>query len=342
MTAIGGSEQRIGAAQDRILADYLRRVVAPYSEVHGEELRRRSVTSRAGLHAVPPRTPGQVGDPGRLVLRPSQQTISASGDLALVARLWWAQLMRRQGSFNHHVLEPSYKPVQWCMSVDVPLGYSAEDLERLAEIGRASLAHAGLTQADSIVSVGLDHSTVAFWQLSLGARRSGTAIAHVAGRADEVAVLGPTVVAGPLGSILSVMGASPRVRAVIVTDGPLDDDARGRATDVARGASVIDGWSPAGARSMWLRCPGGAFHTWPATEVVEVDTDGHLLWTPLQWKGSVLLRTRTGVAATVYEGRCEGCVRTGARVVPTPPVPSTSAARRLRSRPASPRRRTKR
>lgn len=330
MIAVAPAERRAQAGQDRLLARYLRRDVMPYSSVHGAELQRSPVAAVAQLGRIPPRRPAEMADPGDLVLRPDQASVPRGGDAALMARLWWAQLMRRQEAFNRAVLEPAYKPVHWVLSGGVPYGSSAEDMERLAEIGRASLERAGLRRSDAIVAVDADPTSVALWQLVLGARRAGIATVQVGGGEGVgplLAELAPTVVAGPTPALLAVAGASPRLRAVIATDGPHDATTAAALASVA--ATVIVGVAAPGARSMWLSCPGGGLHTWPATEVVESEPDtGELLWTPLQWRGSVLLRTRTGLEAGVVTGPCPGCGRTSPRVVPAlPPAPPDRSAR---------------
>ena len=327
--AVAGTEERARAGQDRMLATYLRREVMPYSAVHRTELRAATISRAAQLDRIPPRRPGDLDDPGAMVLRPDAQAIQQSGDVALIAKLWWAQLMRRQESFNRTVLEPTYKPVHWMLSGGLPVGYTAEDMERLGEIGRASLEHAGLTRSDSVVTLDADTSSVRFWQLALGTRRAGIASVH-AGVDDDpgavVARLAPTVVAGPATALVAVAQRSVRLRAVIATDGPHDAATRARLGSLA--GKVVLGWAAPGARAMWLSCGSGAFHTWPATEIVERDGGGELLWTPLQWKGSVLLRTRTGQMADVSTGPCAACGRSSARVRPHDAPPTLRGSRK--------------
>lgn len=328
MIAVAGSEERARAGQDGVLARYLRREVMPYSRLHRSELQAATISSTAQLDRIPARRLADVDDPGLCVLRPDSDSIQMSGDVALIARLWWAQLLRRQPAFNRAVLEPVFKPVHWLLSDGVPLGYTAEDMERLAEIGRACLEKAGLTRADSIVTVEPSTASLPFWQTVLGARRAGITAVHADPEADVdggelVARLAPTIVSGPARLVIDVARRSPRLRAVIATDGPHDVDTTAALESVSR--IVIAGWAAPSARAMWVTCVGGTFHTWPATEIVERDLDGELVWTPLQWKGSVLLRSRTGQHGDVTVGRCQGCGRVSPTIRPAHPVPSATA-----------------
>lgn len=339
VVALSGPEERAQAGQDRLLARYLRRQVQPYSRLHRDELRAAAGDGRVLLARVLPRRLHEIGDPGLALLRPDARSITESGDLPLVARLWWAQLLRRQEALNRTLLEPVYKPVHWVVTDGVPVGYSAEDLERLAELGRAGLEHAGIQRTDSIVTLDQDAASVIHAQLTLGARRAGVAAVHAgdAARAEAlVAHLAPTVVAGPADSLRAVAARSPRLRLSIVTDGPLGPEA---SADLAAAVGpIVEMWAPPGARAAWLSCPARAFHTWPATEIVERHPEtGSLLWSPIQWKGTVVLRADTGVMGTIEAGPCPACGRASPRVVPEPALPEPAPARRPAAR--SPRRR---
>jgi hypothetical protein len=100
------------------------------------------------------------------------------------------------------------------------------------------------------------------------------------------------------------------------------------------GAVVRTAWAPPGVRALWSECEGGELHTWPETELVEVldaagrpsrpGAAGELVWTPIGWRGTVVLRLRTGIAGTLSSGACPGCGRTAPRIEATfePPGPS--------------------
>ncbi|MGI8794414.1 MAG: hypothetical protein ACR2H3_14785 [Acidimicrobiales bacterium] len=320
MTAVRAQEDRVKAGQERALALYIRRVVAPHSPLHGPELRGNPVRGIGDLSRIAARRLCDI-EPEQLVLKPTPDSITSGGDLSLAARMVWAQVTRSIIQFNRDVVEPAFKPIHWMLSDEVPVGSTADDLERLGEIGRAGLEHAGLTSEDSLAMLDLDPSGLPFWQISLGARRAGIGVLHTSAEDEETLLAtAPTVVVGPTASLIAAAGGSPRIRAVIATDGPLDDVRRGTLAGIA--SRVISLWTPPGARSAWFECTEATgFHTWPATEIVQVADDGELLWTPIQWKGSVLLRTRTGASGVVVDERCGACGRTGSRVVPTTIAP---------------------
>jgi hypothetical protein len=116
---------------------------------------------------------------------------------------------------------------------------------------------------------------------------------------------------------------------VLAVGAPLDDGLRGRLSAAFAGAPVLHAWAPAGVRAPWAECRGGAntgLHTWPEAEVLEL-TDplsgvsappgagGEVVWSPLGWRGTVLLKVRTGVFATQENGACPACGRDAPRLM---------------------------
>ncbi|MDP9441065.1 MAG: hypothetical protein M3P34_02540, partial [Actinomycetota bacterium] len=157
--------------QNRALARYLRNHVRPYSRALGHQLGSRSIAGRDDLAALPLARLEDVADPAELVLRPTPEALSKTPERGVRLRWWWARLRRRTGTFNREILEPRYKPVHW-HSDTIPIGYSAEDLERLSEIGRCTLEMAGVAPDDVLVSLYPPGPSLGFWQMHLGARRA--------------------------------------------------------------------------------------------------------------------------------------------------------------------------
>lgn len=324
--------------QNRALARYLRNHVRPYSPALSRELSARSVTGRADLAALPLARLEDVTDPAELVLRPTSEALSRTPERDVRLRWWWARLRRRTGTFNRKILEPRYKPVHWHADT-IPIGYSAEDLERLSEIGRCTLEMAGVEPNDVMVSLYPPGPTLGFWQMHLGARRAGVPALFL-GRdaaADEVARLRPSVLAGREGDLMHLLetghdaGLSfDALHTLFVIGQPLDPARRARLSEVAGGFSgtvaVVAAWAPPGVRALWSECRDGIdVHTWPAAEVLELvdplsgtpvppGADGEVVWTPLGWKGTVVLRLRTGVYGSLDESPCVFCGRSSPRL----------------------------
>ncbi len=328
---------RLHAAQRRALRRYLREQVVPYSS-HHRDLDATEDASRA-LASVPATRLADVDDPASLVLRPTAASLRATADRDLRRRFWWAGVRRRQGAFNRDVLEPRYKPIHWIEAHGMPVGYSAEDLDRLADIGRSTLEMAGLTAADVLVGVQPAGPHLSFWQVALGARAAGMSALFLgaAATAEEIARLSPTVLAGRPDDVLRLLDdvraggyALGSLRTLLVLGEPVHPARRARlgglAALVGADAAVVAVWAPPGVRALWSECRDGVdVHTWPAWEIVEIadpssgerlppGADGEVVWSPLGWKGSVLLRQRTGVMACLDDTPCVACGRTSPRV----------------------------
>lgn len=324
--------------QDRALARYLRNQVAPYSPFHGQQLAGRRLAGREDLADLPLTRLEELTDPADLVLRPTPEALSRSPERDIRLRWWWARLRGRTGAFNRKVLEPRYKPVHW-HSEAVPIGYSAEDLDQLAELGRGALEMAGVASTDVMVSVYPPGPSLCFWQVQLGARRAGVAALFLSNdvTADEVARLRPTVLAGREADLVRLLDGGrgsglsfADLHTLLVLGQPLDPARRDRLADMAGSPSgpvaVVAAWAPPGVRALWSECRDGIdVHTWPAAEVIELvdplsgtpvppGADGEVVWSPLGWKGSVVLRLRTGIYGSLEESPCVFCGRTTPRL----------------------------
>ncbi|MFP5328337.1 MAG: hypothetical protein ACLGHT_12745 [Acidimicrobiia bacterium] len=148
--------------------------------------------------------------------------------------------------------------------------------------------------------------------------------------ADDLIRLQPAALAGSASDLLDVLAAAidrsaklANLRTLLVVGEQLSDATRGRLEEMsARLArtkvAAVAAWAPPGARALWAECRGGrGVHLWPGAEVVEVVDDGgervplgevgEIVWTPIGWHGSVLLRFRTGVIARIDTTPCETC-----------------------------------
>ena len=336
---------RLRLGQDRALARYLRHHVAPFSRFHADVLRSRPVNGRSDLATLPLVRLDDVTDPADLVLRPTGDRLGSAADRDLRLGWWWARVRRRTGAFNRDVIEPHYKPIHWHAG-PVPIGYTAADLERLAEVGRAGLEMAGVSPTDVLVSVYPPGPSLEFWQVQLGARRAGVPSLFLGGSVtpEEVARLRPTVLAGRGGDLLRLLeegrdaGFSfAGLSTLLVLGEPVDPARRSRLEEAGGSRSgpvaVVAMWAPPGVRALWTECRDGIdVHTWPTAEIVELidplsgepvppGADGEMVWTPVGWMGSVVLRLRTGVYGCIDDTACVSCGRTSPRLRVVNPLP---------------------
>ena len=337
------------AAQDRALGRYVSTQVRAYSPRYVETLTRQPVDTVADLAKLPLVRLGDLSgfDGASLVLRPTAERIASAGDSRLRRALWLARATKRMSAFNRETIEPEYKPIHWHVADGVTFGYSAADLDRLGELGATTLEMAGVDPYDVVVSIQRTTPSAEFWQLALGARRAGVSWLFLdADHAspEALAAMRPNVIAGSSADLLRLLGSGrveglsfASLHTLLVVGEPLDPVTRTRLAELggssSRPAAVVATWGPAGTRSLWAECRNGTdAHTWPACEVLEVidplsgvplapGIDGEIVYTPLGWKGSVLLRVRTGVFGCLDDTPCVSCGRTTPRVRLVPFLP---------------------
>ena len=320
----------VTAGKGKELVEYLLHDVV----VHAPALRQRLAEGLQGgrlrsaddLARVAPMSLSDVTEPGSLVLRPG-----------LPRRTKGAEAMER-----------AYKPVHWLVQEGVPIGSSASDLERLGALSARWLTAAGVRGDDVLFGFLPAGPHLPYWQLVLGAMRLSVSAVFVppVPTVADVAKLRPSVLVGrpyDLARLLddrTVTGAAAgwrsRVRLLVAAGEPLDDAMRARLSGllVAPGAAVVSAWAPPGVRAMWWECAGAtAMHTWPEAELVQIvdplsaapvppGADGEVVWTALGWHGSVLVRLRTGVIATLEPGPCPSCQAPGPRLSVDSDVPA--------------------
>jgi hypothetical protein len=309
-------------SQDRALARYVANEAYPYSSavrrrLDSAGLGRRGIRRVGDLTRLPSIALADVGDGRELVLRPEEESLRGFRGPLFNAWLAWARVRGRAGTLRRRALDPLYKPLEWLMADGVPLAYSGVDLIRLGELGRRWLWQAGVGPGDVVVDLLAPELRLASLQLSAGCRVARVARVHVPPTTEpaDVAWLAPTVIAGRarhvgrvLRGVRSVEAAFPSLRTVLVAGELLDERGRKRlARLLPPSVAIVRAWAPPGVRALWAECrEGDALHAWPDVEVIETGDDG-LLWTALGWRGSVLLRLRTGVDAVAEDGFCPHC-----------------------------------
>jgi len=331
--------------QEEQLREYVAHHLYPYSPAYRRRFDSAGIAPRniAGFDDLaklePTRWSDVTSEPVAFVLRPTERAIIRFGERRLVGAITRAKFRGKVSQVNRDLIDPAYKPIHWHFDGDVPIGYSAEDVERLSETGRRILHVAGLTRDDAIVDVTPPGPSLEFWQLVDGARSAGLSAVHFGPDAagDRVAAAAPTVLAGPpdaLEAVLESLRAGKHriegLRTLLVLGSLLDEADRKALKSLGEkvgepGLEVVVAWAPAGVRALWSECRGGRyFHAYPDLEWLEVLPDGEIAWSSLSWHGTVFFRLRTGVSGTVDDVTCENCGRTGPRIT----VSSASSARR--------------
>src|SRR5437879_5446520 len=187
---------RMRAEQQRALVHGVQREAYAYAPLWRDRLDQAgvspaSVRSLGDLARLPLTELDDVDDPASLVLRPDGASIRRFGERGLALRLGLARLTGRTAVLNERVLEPAYKPVHWLVQAGVPVGYSVEDIDRLAELGRRWLEAAGLRRGDVLVGLVPPGPNLGFWELAEGTRRAGVSALLLSPERPAAKVAGP-------------------------------------------------------------------------------------------------------------------------------------------------------
>lgn len=329
---------RLRAEQEKALADYLPGQVRAFSDHYRTVLQGvawpRSGPGTSDLARLPITEFDDLQAASALVLRPDAERIRQGGS-SMRWGLRAAELLGYRKTWGRRRIDPEYKPVHWTVDDGLLVGSSTMDLERLAEIGRRWLEAAGVRPGDTVVSVLPPGPTLGFWELQLGARKAGLSGLFLPGvpSVGEFAQLRPDVLAGNTDDLLRLLiGARGeqvdvhQLRTVLSVGAPMKERERRALQELAPRAAVLQAWAPPGVRSLWFECRGGTgLHTQPGAELLEVvvppddhparpDQYGDLVWTALGWRGTVLVRMRTGLLGRLDTSVCSACGRGSPRV----------------------------
>lgn len=300
--------------QDRLVREWLRTEVRPFSAWWAKRLREVDIRGADDLRLAPvldeaeAAGAGGPGNPDLLVL-PTEDGFkrhATRADLLAAAR----ELRAGGGAAGRRaVLFRRYKPVhvqEAGVATLVSVAYTRTDLDRLHLAGARLMAVLGLGADDRLVSAVPAGPTVRFWGLYHAALAARMTALHPRGAdqdpvrpvARALAQLPATVLAVPVAEALALLGGladrdvdAPELRTVL-TVGPPPPGAT-RAAIAAAAAALGAGevrvqavWAPDSARALWGECrpvsadPAEAtygLHTYPDLEVVgvrDVWTDG--------------------------------------------------------------------
>ncbi|MHB8340679.1 MAG: phenylacetate--CoA ligase family protein [Mycobacteriales bacterium] len=253
---------------------------------------------------------------------------------ALLLRVARPAAYRRQ-------VEAATRPVSYHLGglgLRFPIASTRGDLDLMARAGARAWAVLGLTAADLLVSVqstgtSLEATALAYAALGAGAPavHGGLDVAR-----EVLRYLPATVLAVPDAATLDALEVDLRaITTVLVTR-----DSSGVAARVPQ-ATVLRLWGPPDGRVVYAQCraagPAGGFHTYPDLEVLDIvdpatgedcKEGGELVVTQLGFRGSALLRWRTGTVlpASLERGPCPGCGRSVPRL-PSGLVPGAAVPR---------------
>ena len=291
--------------------------------------------------------------PFRALLRPDEHSLKRSGHRQLLRGVAKEKLFRGDEAAER-LLAEEFKPLHMHLpNGSGPLGgYTIRDLSGLAQAAARSLAVAGAKRSDVMVSTLPFGPSLPFWHAYYGAIGAGMSAFHLGGgavvRPGQTAqwmqrVAATVLVAQPGYAEGLLRGAPPATLAplrLLLLWAPTEmQGARERYLLRLRTGGALEGTVSTllgvpEARVAWAECPVSpdqpevsfGYHTSPDFELLEIVDEqdrtlgegepGELVYTSLDWRGSALLRFRTGIVARrgITWEPCPGCRRTVPRI----------------------------
>lgn len=248
-------------------------------------------------------------------------------------------------------LEWEYKPVHVHFTTgrtaaQIPIVYSRRDLEVLAETGVRMFETIGATKDDIVVNAFPYAPHLAFWLTAYATRASGvltldTGGGKIMGTDKILSALTrtkATILIGIPGYVYHLLREAherkmslPSLRIVVLGGERVTRGLRTKLDELLNGlgathARVLATYAFTEGRTAWVQChPDSGYHLYPDIEYIELlskdgtrakeGESGEITYTALDWRGSVVVRYRTGDWSDGIErGPCRYCGRTVPRL----------------------------
>ena len=313
-----------------------------------DDLRKIPFSSKADIAP----TADDPARPRQIILQPDPSTIKDHLSLGKKLHLLGCKI---RGMEPAKIITEEYLPIHFIATTgrtanSTPFVYSMRDLERLGEVGRRLYTVAGMNQKDVAFNIFPYAPHLAFWVVALGAMRIGVPCFNTGGGKvlgtekiiSTASRMRATVLTGVPGYIYHLLRVAVEMKANLSSVRTIALGAE-RATaghkqrmiemlrELGSPKPVILGtYGFTEARTAWVECPGErtyGYHLYPDFEIFEIinpetgnpvgeGEEGEIVYTNLDWRGSCILRYRTGDYAKggIVHDVCPGCGRLGPRL----------------------------
>lgn len=290
------------------------------------------------------------GKPRQFILQPDEKLIKKHAHPRELASILGGKIARRD---VHARLEWEYKPVHTHFTtgrtaLPTAFVYSARDVETLKESARRLFNVAGATKDDRFIN-GFPYAPhLAFWLAYHAAMTMGLTSLHTGGgktmgtekiiRAIErtqatIATFIPGYAYHLLREAVKLGVDFSSLRYLIFGGERVSSGLREKAREMlaALGATevnILATYAFTESKTAWIQCAeASGYHLYPDLEFIELvdengkrvpeDHEGEIVYTALDWRGSCVVRYRTGdITKGITYGPCPFCGRTTPRIHP--------------------------
>ena len=310
-----------------------------------EDLRKLPFTTKEDI-APTKKDPAR---PRNLILQPNEKLIKKYSSKFFLASL---AVQKMFGQDPKALLEHSYKPIHIHFttgrtSLPTPFLYSKRDIGNMREAGKRMFDVFGISKEDTAINAFPYSPHLAFWQTYNATEAIGITCLHTGGgrimttkkiigaiQRMKASVL--TIMPGYCYHLLQTASESKAdlssIKTIIlggerIPKGLTDKLKQILAELGAKKTRILSTYAFTEGKTAWGQCDEDTgYHLYPDFEFIEtVDKhgdnvegdEGEIVYTALDWHGSVVLRYRTGdITKGLYTNKCIHCSRTVPRIDP--------------------------
>jgi len=288
--------------------------------------------------------------PRKFMLQPDEHLIKKHAPKSLLLKIIAGKLLRRDVKF---MLEREYKPIHLHFTtgrtaLPTPIGYSHRDLETLKETGRRMFETIGLPR-ETVAINGFPYSPhLAFWLAYLALEHIGITTLHTGGGKvmgtqkiiEAIERLKASLVIFIPGYAYHLLREAVKqkrdfsqVKYVVFGGERVSQGLREKVRELleqlgATNPQIFATYAMTESKTAWIQCAETTgYHTYPDLEFFEVVDEqgnrvpegqpGELVLSSLGWRGSVVVRYRTGdMCQGIQYDRCSHCAKTVPRIFP--------------------------
>jgi phenylacetate-coenzyme A ligase PaaK-like adenylate-forming protein len=286
--------------------------------------------------------------PKQFILQPDEHLIKKFAPKSHLLKLLWKKITKQDVTRR---LEWEYKPIHLHFTtgrtaLPTPFAYTACDLETLKETGKRLLDVSGISHKEVGINAFPYSPHLAFWltyyaMATIGMTSLATGGGKIMGTQkiiDAIERMKAGVVAFIPGYCYHLLREAVKqkrdfsnLKHVLFGGERVSDGLRQKVKEMcaALGAprlTILATYAMTESKTAWIQChEASGYHLYPDMEFIElVDEEGRrvregggeIVYTALNWRGSVVVRYKTGdLAKGIEEGACPHCGKTVPRIV---------------------------
>ncbi len=288
--------------------------------------------------------------PKRFILQPDEHLIKKHAPKSLLIKLLWKKLLKKDVKRD---LEWEYKPIHLHFTtgrtaLPTPFGYSARDIEYLKESGERLLNVIGVSRDQVAINAFPYSPHLAFWLGFFALTKVGMTSLQTGGGKimgtlkiiDALERMKPSLATFIPGYCYHVLREAVKgkrdfsnLKYIIFGGERVSPGLREKVKELmsqlgSRETEIFVTYALTEGKTAWIQCAEHTgYHLYPDLEYFEVVDEegnrvkegekGELVYTALDWRGSLVLRYKTGdIAPGIEYGTCPNCGKTVPRILP--------------------------